>query len=259
MRNQVPNDIPVHGQFIDGNKLKSQEYLNRLNQWSENQKMIINQKKTKAMVFNFTDNFQFSTRLQLKDENIEFVNQMKILGTIINQNLTWDENCQHLIKKVNARMQLLRNVKSFGASHEEMVHLWTVFCRSVLEQSCAVWHSSLTQENEDDLERTQKSFCKLVLKENYISYNNALLKLNMETLKERRANLQLKFAVSGIKYDKLNDLLPANDKPHAMKTRDYEHFKVDFANTERLKKSSIISMQTQLNENYRQIKKRKCG
>ena len=53
----------------------------------------------------------------------------------------------------------------------------------------------------------------------------------METLKERRANLQLKFAVSGIKYDKLNDLLPANDKPHAMKTREYEHFKVDFAST----------------------------
>ena len=259
MRNQVPNDIPVHGQFIDGNKLKSQDYLNKLNQWSENQRMIINQKKTKAMVFNFTDNFQFSTRIQLKNENIEFVNQMKILGTIINQNLSWDENCQHLIKKVNARMQLLRNVKSFGASHDEMVHLWTVFCRSVLEQSCAVWHSSLTQENEEDLERTQKSFCKLVLKENYISYDNALFKLNMETLKERRANLQLKFAVSGIKHDKLNDLLPANIKSHDMKTRNHEQFKVDFANTERLKKSSIISMQTQLNEDYRQNKKRKCG
>ena len=100
LRNQVPNEIPVHGQFIDGNNLKSQDYLNQLDQWSENQKMKINQKKTKAMVFNFTDNFKFSTRLQLKGENIEMVNQMKILGTIINQNLSWDENCQHLIKKL---------------------------------------------------------------------------------------------------------------------------------------------------------------
>ena len=81
----------------------------------------------------------------------------------------------------------------------------------------------------------------------------------METLKERRTNLQLKFAVSGLKHDKLNDLLPANDKSHEMKTRKYENFKVDFANTERLKKSSIISMQTQLNEDYQQNKKRKCG
>jgi hypothetical protein len=259
MRNQVPNDIPVHGQFIDGNNLKSQDYLNQLNEWSEKQKMKINQKKTKAMVFNFTNDFKFTTRLQLRGENVEIVNQMKILGTIINQNLSWDENCQHLIKKVNARMQLLRNLKSFGASHEEMVHLWTVFCRSILEQSSAVWHSSLTQENADDLERTQKSFCKLVLKEKYLSYDNALLKLNMETLKERRTILQLKFAVSGIKHDKLNDLLPIKDKSHEMKTRKYEHYQVDFANTERLKKSSIISMQTQLNEDFRQSKKRKCG
>ena len=120
-------------------------------------------------------------------------------------------------------------------------------------------HSSLTQENADDLERTQKSFCKLVLKENYISYDDALLKLNMESLKERRESLQLKFGLSGLKHNKLNDLLPLNDKCHDMKTRDYEHYKVDFANTERLKKSSIINIQTLLNEDFRQNKKRKCG
>ena len=81
----------------------------------------------------------------------------------------------------------------------------------------------------------------------------------METLKERRANLQLKFGLSGLKYNKLNDLLPKNDKCHEMKTRNIEQFKVDFANTERLRKSSIISIQTLLNEDYIQNKKRKCG
>ena len=165
MKPQVPNDIPVHGQFIENNKLVSQEYLDKLNQWSEDHKMIINQKKTKAMIFNFTEKFQFTTRLQLKNENIDIVDRMKILGTIVTKSLSWDENCQHLIKKVNARMQLLRNILSFGASNNEMVHLWTVFCHSVLEQSSLVWHSSLMQENTDDLKSTQKSFFKIVLRE----------------------------------------------------------------------------------------------
>ena len=89
--------------------------------------------------------------------------------------------------------------------------------------------------------------------------STTLLKLNMETLKERRANLQLKFGLSGLKHNKLNDLLPKNDKCHEMKTRNIEQFKVDFANTERLRKSSIISIQTLLNEDYRQNKKRKYG
>ena len=156
-------------------------------------------------------------------------------------------------------MQLLRNILCFGATHSEMVHLWTVFCRIMLEQSSAVWHSSLTQENNDDLERTQKSFCKIVLQERYTSYESALLKLNMETLQERRETLQLKFAKSGIKYEKLNDLLPETKKVSNIETRNHENYQVDFANTERLKKSSIITMQKQLNTDFHLNKRRKWG
>ena len=54
------------------------------------------------MVFNFTENFHFSTRLEVNGSNIEFVDQMKILGTIINTRLSWDQNCNAIIIKVNA-------------------------------------------------------------------------------------------------------------------------------------------------------------
>ena len=90
--------------------------------------MVISEKKTKAMIFNFTDNYKFTTRIKLKGSNIEVVDSMKILGTVVNNKLSWDENCSLIIKKVNARMQLLRSLQSFGASIEEMVHLWIVFC-----------------------------------------------------------------------------------------------------------------------------------
>ena len=40
MKNEIPSDIPVHGQFVDSRNLESQEYLNKINQWTENQKMI---------------------------------------------------------------------------------------------------------------------------------------------------------------------------------------------------------------------------
>ena len=105
-------------------------------------------------------NYQFMTRLILNHTNIEVVDRMKILGTVITDKLTWDENCNEIIKKVNKRMLLLKKILSFGATKEEMVHIWIVYCRSLLEQSAVVWSSSLTQENIDDLERTQKSFVK---------------------------------------------------------------------------------------------------
>ena len=258
-KQQVPSDIPVHGQFVESSKLKSQAYLDQINIWTEKQKMIISEKKTKAMLFNFTDNYQFSTRLQLKGQNIDIVDKMKILGTVVNSDLSWTDNCSLIIKKVNNRMQLIRNIYSFGATKEEMVHLWIVFCRSVLEQSCVVWHSSLTQENREDMERTQKTFCKLLLQEKYVNYENALMKLDLLSLEKRRESLCLKFAKSGIQNEKLDDLFPKKSREHNMKTRNTNEYNVNFANTERLKKGSIITMQNYLNDDAKQNKRRRIG
>ena len=104
---------------------------------------------------------------------------MKILGTIVNNRLTWEENCSQLIKKVNTRMAIVRNAKAFGATIKEMVHLWITFCRGTIEQTCVLWHKSLTEENSHDLERVQKTFAKLALGQKYNNYEAALIKLNL--------------------------------------------------------------------------------
>ena len=82
MKQSVPSDIPSHNQFIPPQNLDSQQWLNQINQWTEDQKMIINEKKIKTMIINFTENCKFTTRLQLKGENIEVVNSTRLLGTM---------------------------------------------------------------------------------------------------------------------------------------------------------------------------------
>ena len=72
--------------------------------------------------------------------------------------------------------------------------------------------------------------------------------LDLDTLEKRRLELCLRFARNGIKQNKLNDLFPTNYKEHNMKTRIVKKYKVDFANTERYKKSSIVAMQNMLNQ-----------
>ena len=122
------------------------------------------------------------------------VNKIKILGTIINNRLDWNKNCKNLISKVNKRMVFLRKILNFGANQREMVHLWITYCRSVLEQSAVVWQGGLTNKNRKDLERTQKSFTKLILKNKFTTYEQALISLNLSTLESRRDQLCLRFA-----------------------------------------------------------------
>ena len=66
--------------------------------------MILNQKKTKVMIFNCTDNYKFTTRLQLDKMNLEVVEKVKLLGVIISNDLKWDVNTAELVKKANARL-----------------------------------------------------------------------------------------------------------------------------------------------------------
>ena len=214
--------------------------------------MMVNEKKTKTMLFNYTDNYQFGTRLSINDQNIEVIDSTRLLGTIISTDLTWDLNTAEIVKKANARMELLRKVASFGAPIDDLKTIYILFIRSLLEQSATVWHSRLTEENKSDLERVQKSAMKIIFKEKYKGYKNALSKLDLETLSDRREQLCLSFALKCVKHPKTQDMFPLNEKTYEIKTRHTEKYKVQHANTGRLKSSSIIYMQHLLNQNEAQ-------
>ena len=60
----------------------------------------------------------------------------------MSDDLKWDQNTQYLVKKANARMQLLTKIAGFGATREDLRTVYTTFVRSILEQSAVVWHTS---------------------------------------------------------------------------------------------------------------------
>ena len=250
-KNQVPNDIGDHNQYIAPENLSSQDYLNRINTWTLNQKMKINQTETKSMIFNFTTKYQFNTRLKLEEFFLETIDETKLLGTIITNNLKWDRNTEHIVKKAYARMEILRNLSSFQAPETDMKQVYIAYIRSLLEQSSNVWQSSLSVENKTDLERVQKIALTIILKDKYKNYQNALPFLELDTLKDRRQQLCLSFAKKCLKNKKMKHLFEPNLKLHEMETRDPEHFKVLHANTERFKHGPIIYMQNLLNTEVR--------
>ena len=120
-----------------------------------------------------------------------------------------------------------------------------------MEQSAVVWHSSLTQKCKSKLERVQKSALRVILGPRYINYSDALEKLNLQTLDERRKALCFKFAKKCLSVEKLKKMFPLNLKSHKMNKRSYERYRVNRSMTERHKSSAIPYMQRLLNERER--------
>ena len=164
--------------------------------------MKLNSEKTKYPKINFCSSKQFQTRLYIDQSMIEQVRETQLLGVIISDDLTWHANTKLITKKANQRMIILRKLFEFKIADNDMLQIYKLFIRSVLETSCVVWATSITQEEIVSIERVQKIALKIIYKEKYISYENALNVSKMPSLSERRLNLTLKFAQKCTKNEK---------------------------------------------------------
>ena len=74
----------------------------------------------------------------------------------------------------------------------------------------AVWHSGLTKNQSNEIEKIQKVAFRIILGENYISYDAACILLNVMPLRYRRTELCTSFAIKLYKSSRSADFfLPA--------------------------------------------------
>ena len=150
---------------------------------------------------------------------------------------------------------MLHKLIEFGAPINDLLIIYILYIRSVCEQSCVVWHSSLTVENEDDLERIQKTALKIIYKQKYIDYENALNMSKLKKLSDRRKILCLKFAKKSVKNESAQDMFPIKDGlAKGPLTRHPEIYQVHKAKTSRMLKSPLIYMQHLLNDDVYNFK-----
>ena len=194
---------------------------------------------------------QFTTRLKLNGKVLDTVKEMKLLGTIVTNKLKWDKNTKFLVRKAYARMELLRQMTTFTKSIRDKIQIYKTYIRSVVEQSCVVWNSSLSNKNKNELERVQKVAVRLITKSD-LSYNEKLKELNLESLSERRNILCERFAGKCIKNKKIMNIFNENKKHHKMKLRQRDKYQVKHANTVRLQRSAIPTMTKHLNLKHNQ-------
>ena len=152
----------------------------------------------------------------------------------------------HIYSRANKRLFVIRNLRQFPIPMKELVTLYGQFIRSLLEFNSNVWFSSLTEEESEDLERVQKTVCKILLKEKYTTYQQALADLDIEDLKTRRLKIAIKFGKGCQNIDKMKHLFSKQDDKN-YNLRNQDEINVQFASKQRLYKSTIPTLQRLLN------------
>ena len=244
----VPSDVGVDHMFLPSSEYSTQSYLNNISQWTSDNLMQLNEAKSSYMIFTRMEQ-EFRSRLTLNDIKLDQVHEVRLLGLLITDDLKWDSNMADICKRAYARLSMITKLKYVGVGNRDLVDIYCLFVRSLLEYCSVVWHSTLTLEQSLDIERVQKTSMKIILGDQYPGYEVALEHCKLDTLKHRREKRSLNFGLKALKHPKHKLLFPLST-PDDHHLRQPEKFHVNFARTSTYKKSTVPYIQRLMNKHF---------
>ena len=105
---------------------KLQVLANRLLKWASENGMIIHPGKTKVMVFSPKLFIGPAPNITMNDRSLEIVKSHKVLGTIIDDKLSWKAHTDKVISKFNAKVKLLKRMMSLSNEILEKFYFATI-------------------------------------------------------------------------------------------------------------------------------------
>ena len=135
---------------------------------------------------------------------------------------------------------MLRSLIPFRLPLRDLVLIYTGYIRPLVEYAVPVWHPGLTVYQTNQIEGIQKRALRLILGSQYISYDQALLATQLESLADRRERLCLRFAQSLTKSLHFREWLPLRPKhPDSRALRKRSTYQPIRCRTDRYKQSPI--------------------
>ena len=201
------------------------------------------------MLFNNSKIIAIMPKFTLGNEEINLVEELKVLGVVLSSDLKWNSHTDHIITSAFKKVWMLRRLKSLGTALPELKDIYIQHVRSILEFAVPVWHSGLTQCNRSDIERVQKSAMHIILGDSYTTYENALRTMDLETLESRRSRLCSKFAIKSLKHPKHSKWFKVNKKTTVTRQPQPKFCPVVWR-TNRFKQSPISYLTDVLNKKY---------
>ena len=121
------DDTTVSEIISKGQSSSVQEYVDSVADWSADNRFQLNIDRCKEIRISFSKNNADLPPLFINGQELEVVQNTKLLGVTITDNLSWNLHINETIKKASKRLYFLRQLKRARVSTSDSVRFYTCF------------------------------------------------------------------------------------------------------------------------------------
>ena len=151
--------------------------------------MKVNTAKTNLMVVSDAQTFTPLAEIEDSEGNsIRSTGTMKVLGFHMSDRPTVAAHVEALRKRLRQRYWILFHLKRYGFSQQELCNVYRNVIRPIADYCCVVYHSMLTDEQDEVLDRCQAHALRCIFGKD-VPYAKLREKAGVTTLRQRRIEL----------------------------------------------------------------------
>lgn len=147
--------------------------LENLNSWSRENSLLINSKKTKAVLFHSRQSVvSVDCRIIMDSTIIEVVDTVKTLGVFFHKNMSWDHHINSVLSRLAKSVGILAKVRSFFPLSVKLL-LYNALFVSHVNYCFLVWGNT-TNSNIQKMYLLQKKAVRHIANVDYLAHTREL-------------------------------------------------------------------------------------
>ncbi|MCU7801538.1 MAG: reverse transcriptase family protein, partial [gamma proteobacterium symbiont of Lucinoma myriamae] len=172
--------------------------------WCGSNKMYINIQKTSSMEIGTRQNLSHSDtiKLYLDNEVIKEVDNQKLLGMIIDKNLSWEKQIDSVCLNITRRITLLKLLSKY-VDTANLNQYYNSYILPIFDYGCIIW-GRCSNSNMNRLLKLQKRAARIILQAEFMTPSQTMFK----KLKWLPFPNRIQYHICVMVYKSLNDLAP---------------------------------------------------
>ena len=130
--------------------------------WSADNNMLLNTDKTAIINFSLNHRKPNDDPVTFDQTTITPSESVKFLGILVDNHLTFIDHVEHLVKKCNSKLFLMRQLRKVGMDKNGLKTYYCTNIRSVLAYASPVFYNFLSDTTKSKLEHVQDSATKII-------------------------------------------------------------------------------------------------